>query len=315
MGDGMDKWKQIIKRTIEIFFDNKMGIYSGNATLFVITAAFPFTMLIITLINMLPGYSPEDVANVFFKILPDLGPIHELVLAMIRNLRDQSGGLLASAAALTTLWSASVGVGALQKGLNQLDPAIKENGVRSLIKRILFTQLLIIFVPAFLVFEVLSDTVLDIVKGILEHLELTGGEKLEELLTSIFHVSAFLTAGLALLAILLIFAKLPATKHTLKSQLPGGIFTGIGWYIFTELFTFFIPRFYHASKLYGSLASLFVALLWIRFTIMILFGGAALNHAMEEYKRENADSPEASAEEKENDRESIGLTEDPEAGE
>ena len=52
--------------------------------------------------------------------------------------------------------------------------------------------------------------------------------------------------------------------------------------VFTELFAFFVPRFYHASSLYGSLAALFLALLWIRVIIMILFIGGALNKALEE---------------------------------
>ena len=42
------------------------------------------------------------------------------------------------------------------------------------------------------------------------------------------------------------------------------------------------PRFYHASSVYGSLASLFLLLLWLRFVVMILFAGGALNHALEE---------------------------------
>ena len=98
---------------------------------------------------------------------------------------------------------------------------------------------------------------------------------------SFFHISSFVVILLALLVIMIIFAKLPAKGRTLKSQLPGALATGICWFLFTELFAFFIPRFYHASNLYGSLASLFLVLLWLRFIIMILFAGGVLNHSIE----------------------------------
>ena len=74
---------------------------------------------------------------------------------------------------------------------------------------------------------------------------------------------------------------LSAKRRTLKSQLPGALFTGVCWFVFTKLFSIFIPRFYQASRLYGSLASLFLVLLWIRFIVIILFAGVVLNRVLE----------------------------------
>ena len=99
--------KDLALRGFAIFQANKMSVYSGYATLFIVTAIFPCIILIISIVNLLPGYSTKDVADIFFQILPDLGPIREFVESMMTNLKSQSGGLLASAAAVTTLWSAS----------------------------------------------------------------------------------------------------------------------------------------------------------------------------------------------------------------
>jgi membrane protein len=97
----------------------------------------------------------------------------------------------------------------------------------------------------------------------------------------------------ALVVIELIFAVLPTIRRTLKSQLPGALLTGLCWLIFTKLFSFFIPKFYHASSLYGSLASLFLVLLWLRFVVMILFAGGVLNRALEEdHLKYETDTPE-----------------------
>ncbi len=277
-----DKLKKIALRTLKIFGESNMFVYAGNATLFIITAAFPLIMLIIAIVNLLPGYSPKDVAEFLFRILPDLGAIQELVGSMITNLRNQSGGLLASVAALTTLWSASGGVNAIRLGLNQLDGDEKGKGLHNVLKRLVFTLMVVILVPALLLFNMLGTSIQSIIDGIFEKL---GADKLLQLrdsIASILQAGTLIVPVAALFAVLLLYAYLPAQRHTLKSRIPGTVFMGVGSFLFTKIFTFAIPRFYHASSLYGSLASLFLALLWIRIVMMILFAGGALNKALEE---------------------------------
>jgi membrane protein len=275
----MQKYKELGLKTLKYFNEGEMTVYSGNATLFIITAAFPFIMLIIAIVNMLPGYSPKDVAEIFFKILPDLDSLKELVEAMIVNLKNQSGGILAGIAALTTLWSASQGVAAIQAGLNKLDGSQTGKGILNIIKRLVCTLLLVVLFPALLVFEVLGESIKGVINNIMERI---GLESIDSLLSSILDLSLIIIILAALIVILFIYVYLPAHKHSLKSMLPGTIFCVVGWIVFTELFAFFIPRFYHASSLYGSLASLFLALLWIRIIIMILFFGGALNKALQD---------------------------------
>ena len=298
--------KKPILRGIEIFQKNNMTVYSGNATLFIVTAIFPFIMLIISIVNMLPGYSTKDVADILFHILPDLDPIKELVESMITNLRNQSGGVLASAAAVTTLWSASKGVFAIQQGLDQLDQEeedsdtteeekeqLKKKGksvVRSILKRLIFTLMLVVLIPALLVFEMLGDSILGAIYSAFEKL---GSDKLTATLSridSFFQTSSLLVILFAVLVILQFYAKLPEKHRTLKSQLPGALLTGVGWLVFTKLFSFFIPRFYRASSLYGSLASLFLVLMWLRFVVMILFAGGVVNRALEEEQPKDENS-------------------------
>ena len=293
--------KDLILRGIEMFGEARVPVYAGYATLFIVTAIFPCLMLIISIVNLLPGFSANDVADILLQILPDLGSIRELIESMILNIQGQSDGVLASVAAVTTLWSASNGVHAMQQGLDQMDctgknEAEKEdsdlkekggNAVRSFLKRLFFTLIMIILIPALLVFEMLGDSVSS---DICSAIEKVNPETLNNILTSIdsfFHISSLVVMVFAFLVILQIYAKLPEKQRKLKSQIPGAVVACIGWLLFTKLFSFFIPRIYHASSLYGSLASLFLLLLWLRFFIIILFAGKILNHALEEEKELN----------------------------
>ena len=308
----LSQLKQLVLNGYNMFQENRMSIYSGYATLFIVTAIFPCIVLIISIVNLLPGYSTKDVADVLLQILPDLGPIKELVISIMGNLKDQSGGLLASAAAITTLWSASKGVSAIQKGLNELDEPVqrldepKEEVKRSLIakgvdlakgtlKRLVFTLTVIILIPALLLIEMLGDSVAGVICAAIKKINPDVLNSTLSMVDSFFHVTSLVVIFFALLVILQIYAVLPAKRRTLKSQLPGAILTGVCWLGFTELFSFFIPRFYHASSLYGSLASLFLLLLWLRFIVMILFAGGVLNRMLEEGKRAPEQQPALAA--------------------
>ena len=296
-GSDMGRSKKLILRGIKMFRDNSMPAYSGYSTLLIVTALFPFMILIISIVNLLPGYSAKDVAEIIERILPDLEPVKNLVEAMVSNLKNQSGGLLASAAAVTTLWSASRGVSAIQKGLNHLEsngqeketPAAKgKDYLRGVLKRLLFTLMLIILIPAMLVVEMLRNSIADIICSA-QDIDPEELNSTREHIDSIFHFSTLAVIAFALLVILLFYAYLPTKRRKLKSQLPGALFTVVCWVVFTELFSFFIPRFYHASSVYGSLAAVFLMLLWIRIIVMILFAGAVLNRTLEESRNQRPD--------------------------
>jgi membrane protein len=290
------KLKILFPRGIEIYRENKMSVYSGYATLFIVTAVFPCIILIISVVNLIPGYSAKDVADVLLQILPDLGAVRDLVLSLMTDIKDQSGGMLASAAAITTLWAANKGTSAIQKGLNQLDEE-KEEGCRNeekgglfakviipargILKQLVFTLMLVLLIPALLIFEMMGDSIAGAISSAVKKVSPDVMNSTLANIESFFHISSLVVVVLALLVIMAIFAILPERRRTLTSQLPGAILTGLGWFLFTQLFSFFIPRFYHASNLYGSLASLFLVLLWLRFIIMILFAGGVLNHSIE----------------------------------
>lgn len=275
-----EKIKNILKRTIKIYGEHNLGVYAGNATLFIITAVFPMLMLIIAIVNMLPGYSPKDVTEFLFQFIPDLSSIKSLVNGMVSNLQSQSSGLLASVAALTTLWSASAGVTAMQKGLKELSN-VPSKSVKDKLWALLFTLLYVLLIPLILIFQVLQDSIINVAGSLTAKI---GLENMVDQIATIMKVSNVVTIVLAFIILLLTYTYLPGQKRSVKQQIPGTIFLGVMFVVFTKLFSIFIPKFYNSSGLYGSLASLFLALLWLRFVLMILFLGGALNTAIAEEK-------------------------------
>ena len=260
-----------------LFVENDAAVYAGHATLSLITAVFPLIMLIISLLNMLPWYSPQDFTDLVFRFLPDLPQVKILFLNVVTSLRTQSTGLLASVAALTALWSASAGVTAIQKGLKRITPGA-EKSIWDKPVALLCTLLIIVLIPAFLVFNLLGDSLVDLLHSFSAAF---GFEEITAKIVYLIRCSGVVSAAAAVLLILILYTLLPGGKQPLKEQIPGAVFTSLGWLVFTEVFTRFVPLFWKSS-VYGSLASLFLTITWVKVSVMILFLGDALNAAWKE---------------------------------
>ena len=288
----MDRIKKLVIQTIKTYQEKDMRVYAGYAALLTFTAIFPFLILLISIVNLIPGYSAKDVTDILCQILPNLESVQELIESIMTNLKSQTGGLLASVAAVTTLWSASKGVSAIQAGLNEMEASEPEYETREekgkgfiikTLRRLLFTLMLILLIPVVMIFKLIRNFLADIVCSVMS-IDPEEYIATRQHIRSVFHLSSEVYILIAFIIILLFYAVLPRTRRTLKSQLPGAVFTSISWFVFNELFAFCIPRFYHKSNIYGSLATVFLVLLWLRAEASIFFAGGALNRTLEEEK-------------------------------
>ena len=259
---------------VRIYARSEVHVYAGYATLRIVMAFFPLFMLIIAVANLLPGYSPEAFSETINSLLPDIPEVKNMIAESMSNLQAQSSGVLASVAALTTLWSASKGVTAIQKGLRKVNGDDRK-GARNKFRALAFTVVLIVLIPAVTLFNLLGSSLAASADRIAGSL---GLEPYAVDIANFLEVSGLLTAGISFLMILMIYDWLPGGRRRMKDQIPGTVFTAVCWSLFTKLFSIFIPVFWK-STIYGSLASFFLTILWLQTMIQILLLGSAVNRA------------------------------------
>ncbi|MBR2811817.1 MAG: YihY/virulence factor BrkB family protein [Solobacterium sp.] len=278
----MHKIIELAKKVISISNQKKVGVYSGYATLYILMAMIPLLVLVVAVANMVSIVTPEDITSLVVTYLPDIPEITDALEGIIENLNRQSGGLLASISALTTLWSASNGVTAIQTSLQNI-VGEESSLVQDKPKALLFTLLFILLLPAILVTQVLGGSLKTLIGNVAVHL---GMAELGHLVVSILKYSNMVVIVATAAIVLMTYTWLPKGKRSLKSQLPGAVLTSIVWLMFSYGFAFFIPRFWKASAFYGSLAAVFLAAMWLKILIMILLYGAVLNQALLEERGE-----------------------------
>ncbi len=272
----MKKIIALVKKVLKISSDHDLAVYAGYSTLYILTAAIPLLMVIVAAVYLMPGFSVDDFQAFLFQFIPEVPEIQNLLANIIRNLSSQTSSFVASVSAVTSIWSASAGISAIQKGLDKLY-GTSSKGLMAKVKALLYTVLFTFQILAMLVFQVLGSSI----KGILRSLSssfviLKGIEKF----ASVINASSIIVGLITVVVILLTYTYLPGGKRTLKEELPGAVFTAVIWVIFSIIFSVFIPRFWKASSLYGSLASIFLMTMWLRIMITILFYGACLNEGL-----------------------------------
>ena len=266
----------VVKETIRVYTVNEMSVYAGYTTLYILMAMVPLLTLVIGVVNMLPDVSLQHVEQALRDVLPNLPEVRGMLHSLIANVNRQRGSLAVSVSVVASLWSASNGVNAIQMGLSKIS-GTGGSFFRQRSAALLYTVMFIALIPALFIFRVLRGSIETLIAALNEWLNIPD---IAGRLMSFMEYSGLITLGAMALIILLSYTYLQGVRRKLRYQLPGAVFSTLLWLAFSNLFEIFIKRFWQASSLYGSLAAVFLAAMWLKSIVMILFYGAALNEAL-----------------------------------
>ncbi len=273
MKQKFSRWLHIATAVVRKYLALDMAVYAGSATLFLLMASFPMLMWVLVLVNLLPGFSVESVAEMLADFLPQIPSVQESTIQLLQNLSSQSAQFVASLAVLTTIVSASGGMSALQIGLQRLTPGSR----RTFLNRLLAVGYTFVFELLLLVmlalqgmkslFARFADTL-----PFFRHYAAVVHEA-----QRVANIGRFVIIPLLFVLLLLIYTYVPGGRRTLRSQRPGTIFATAGWLVFSRVFSFYILHFWRLSYIYGSLTAVILVILWLFVIINLIFLGAGLN--------------------------------------
>ena len=267
----------LIKRTLEVYTKHEMDVYAGNATFYFMISLVPLLMMIISIINMLPWFTVEDVSNFLMTVVPDIPQLRTAIVSIIINLNRYSGTMVVYAFAFTCLWTGSHGISALMAGLEKINHTQRKY-ITAKPKAMLYSIFFSLLIPSMLFFQLLRSSIKKMIIVLFTSLNLP---EVIDKINNILKMSGMATLVAMFFVIVLTFTFLPSGKRNIKNQIPGSIFSCLMWAVFTKGFGYFITRFWKMSSVYGTLAAVFLAAMWLKFIIMFLFYGASLNRAIQ----------------------------------
>ena len=254
-------WKGIMNGSIttrasSLAFNFFLAFFPSIIVVFTLIPYIPITDFQETLMNLIANILPPSTNTITFNTIEDI----------INNPR---GGLL-SLGFILALYFSTNGVNSLIEAFNA---SYHINETRSLIKQKILS-LIITLILSTLVF--VSIILIIFGKTIIYHL-------------TQYHLITYNSGNIILLgewliiismlfiAISIVFHLGPSIKKEWKLLSPGSIFATVFIMITSILFSYYINNFAEYNKIYGSIGTLMIILLWMYFNAIILLIGFELN--------------------------------------
>lgn len=256
------------KQICDKYSRDEMSVYAAQASFFIILAAFPFLMLLLSLIQLIPVVSESDLLTYLVQAVPDA--LDGLVVSIVDSLYSDSPMTILSVTAVTALWSSSRGMLSIERGLNRVyGVELHRNYIlRRLIcsgYTVIFSLMCVLCLVLLVFGEVLQKQLLGLFPMV------------SRFRFMIFPVRSAISLAILFFFFLTLYTILPHRKQSVKSQLPGALFSALGWSVFSVAFSVYFHYFGNYAVTYGSLTAVILLMLWLYFCICILFLGAEIN--------------------------------------
>lgn len=258
------------RKIAEKFIRDEMTVYAAQASFFIVMAAFPFIMMLMTVVQLIPNLSARDVESTILALIPDVRQVAPLVQNIIIDLYTKSPATVLSVTIVVALWSASKGMQGVERGLNRAyECPIQRNYLVSRLVNMGYTLLFLLTCILSLLFLVFGDSI----QSFLDNTFPIAADMAKNILST----RSFLAIVLLVACFTGLYTYLPHRHLLARRQLPGALFSTFGWMLFSYGFSMYFNFFSRFSYMYGSLTAIILLMLWIYFCICILFLGAEIN--------------------------------------
>lgn len=251
-----------LDKLLDKFFDDDVPGLAAELTFYLITAFFPFLILLLAIL----AFTPLTAEETLFQLLHNLPEqTYQIVIDMLTSVTRSLPIVLI--AALIALWSMSSAIGTIAKAINRFYH-IREN--RHFVKVRLMAM-----VFAFLIALAIVLSFALLVFGSLIGQAVTkffpqGG--------AVWNTVRFATV-LTLIALLFgtLYRYMPNKRLKFRLIVPGALFSSAAWVTASLLFAFYVNNIARYHILYGSLAGVVILVTWLYMTSYIILLGGGLN--------------------------------------
>jgi membrane protein len=250
---------------------------AGSIAFSFFMAVFPFILFLLTLIPYIPI---DGFQEYLFKTLQDIlpGNSFEAVDSTINDIINiKHGGLMSTSFIMAAIFATN-GINAVISGLTN---TMHELELRSIINQYV-TSFYLTIILTFLF--ILSVSIIIISEIILSNF--TQVELISAYIPALIDIGRYIVLTMLLfLSVSLIFYKGPKSTQQWKFMSPGAFLTTILIIVISYLFGLYVSHFGQYNKLYGSIGTLLVIMIWMYINSIILLIGFDLNASIWKLKK------------------------------
>lgn len=244
---------------------------SSQLAYYLILSFFPFLMFLFTLIGFM-NLDGNAVLEALSTVLPT--SVYELTKTIVLEVvASQNTGLL-GVSVLLSVWTASSGFRAVIKGVNKAYEIAEH---RNYIKRAIMAFFSIIALAATILLSLSLLVFGDVISNYL-----IADLPFPEFWHTVWNLFRYVVIIFIFILIsATIYRYTPAEKVKWRYVFPGAIFSTIGWLTVSIGFSFYINNYSNYSRVYGSLAAVFILMIWLFLMSIIFMLGVEINSVLE----------------------------------
>lgn len=258
-------YDDIMELTEEITKDH-VGAYAAQTAFFFMLCMIPIILLLLTMVQYTP-VTKADVMTAVIQVFPS--SVDSLITSIVNQVYNQSSGII-PITIVVALWSAGKGVLAMSSGLNCVYNCRETRNYFFLrIRATVYTVMFILVIIFLLVLSVFGNS-LNIF--IAEHVPF-----LRNMADWLIRARNIITPIVMIIFLLLIYKFLPNRRDMYRRQLPGAVFSTLGWMVISWVFSVYVDVFQGFSSMYGSLTTIMLIMMWMYFCMYCILIGGELN--------------------------------------
>lgn len=261
--------KKLYNKVMDILSDvtvDHMGAYAAQSAYFFMLCMIPIILLLLTLVQYTP-VTKADVMTAVLQVFPT--SVNSLITSIVNQVYNQSTTII-PVTIIVALWSAGKGVLSITSGLNCVYNCQEtRNYIILRIRATVYTLMFILVILFLLVLSVFGNS--------LNVLIMQHAPFLKNFADSMIEMRTILTPVVLMVFSLLIYKFLPNRRARLIKQVPGAVFTAIGWMIISWVFSVYVDIFKGFSSMYGSLTTIVLIMLWMYFCMFCILIGGEVN--------------------------------------
>ena len=261
----MRKFKDNVFRFCELMVEDHIGAYAAQSAFFFILSFIPFLMVFISLIK----YTSITEA-MLVQVVKDFTPayIEKFLIGIVSEVYSNSLQFL-SVTILMAIWSSAKGAQSLLNGLNSV---YRVNETRNwLVMRfwaVVYTLFFILSIIFSLLLVVFGRNIQKLLRADLSFLQ--------RLMNGVINARIYIMLIVLISFFALMMKILPNRKTKFITQLPGAIFSALGWYFLSFVISVYVDDF-NGFSMYGSLTTWVLVMIWLYFCMYILLIGGKIN--------------------------------------
>ncbi|MDR1641115.1 MAG: YihY/virulence factor BrkB family protein [Clostridiales bacterium] len=244
---------------------------ASQLTYKILLAFFPFLIFLISLLGFL-NLDQSYWTNMITGALP--GEAASMINDFISGIVNTKNAGVLSLSLLVTIYNASAGFSVAIHCINQ---TYGFKYCRSFIKSVFVSVLLMLLftlsLTSMLVLIIFNDAIMAFLQS---HFNMSG------FVVSLFNFAGFLlTLAVLIMTTMLVYKLSLCKKNSFMSFLPGAMITVICWVVSSKVFNIYVNNFAKYSNVYGSIAGIFILIMWLNLISTSLLIGSEINSMLD----------------------------------